>query len=89
MAKNTILRKLDLPANDWKSILKGAGLAALGAAVTFGTAAITDADFGEYTYLIVPAVTIILNVIRKVVFNDPLNVIGLSDGETKEIEWRS
>ena len=75
--KNVILRKFDLPATDWKSILKGLGIALLGSALTYLSANLVNADFGQYTYLIVPAASLIVNILRKVIFNDTANIIGL------------
>jgi hypothetical protein len=82
--KNVILRKFALPATDWKSVLKGLGIAVLGSALTYLSANITNADFGQYTYLVVPIVTVVVNILRKVVFNDTRNVIGLSVDEKKD-----
>lgn len=70
MAKNIIIKKLSLPQNDWHSLLRGAFLTALGAAITYVLANISQTDFGDYTYIIVPLITIILNYTRKVVLNE-------------------
>ena len=86
MKENIVIRKLALPNEDWMKVLKGAGLAALGAVVTYAASHIGDMNFGEYTYIIVPAVTVVLNVVRKVILNEPANIIGLSEGEAKPIE---
>lgn len=85
MAKNMILRKLALPPQEWQSILKGAGLAVLGALVTYMSQNLTNVDFGQYTYIIVPAVTIVLNLLRKFVLHEPTIIGSMSEGETKEL----
>jgi uncharacterized membrane protein AbrB (regulator of aidB expression) len=69
MNENIIIRKLDIGTNQWVSVLKGAGLAVLGAAVTYVGQNITSTDFGQYSYIIIPITTVILNVLQKVVLN--------------------
>jgi hypothetical protein len=83
MANNLIIRKMALPTEDWKKVLTGAGLAILGAGVTYLSQNITNLDFGQYTYVIVPLVTVALNVIRKVVLHEPDNVIGSQSTDGK------
>ena len=46
-------------------ILKGAGIASLGAVLTYLTTAIANIDFGEFTPLIVMGWSIVVNIIRK------------------------
>ena len=76
MSNNIVIRKLALPTDQWASILKGAGIAVLGAAVAYLSQNLAHMDFGQYTYIVVPLVTVGLNVVRKVILHEPGNIIG-------------
>lgn len=54
------------------SVVKGAGIAALGAILTYLTSAISGADFGSYTPMVVAVWSVVANVVRKWIsdFND-------------------
>ena len=80
MDKNFIIRKLDLPKEDWKSVLKSLGVVVIGTVLTFASQHLANVDFGQYTYLVIPIVTVAVNILRKVFFNNvTLNVIGLDE----------
>ncbi len=78
MDKNVIIRKLDLPASDWKAIAKGLGIAILGSALTYLSANLANANLGAYSYILVPLAIAAVNIARKVIYNDTRNIIGLS-----------
>lgn len=50
---------------DWLSVFKGAGIAGAGAVLTYLTAWITKADFGDFTPVAVAAFSVFANVVRK------------------------
>lgn len=50
---------------DWWKILVGASIAVLGALVTYLLDALPGMNFGEYTYIIIPIISILLNAARK------------------------
>jgi hypothetical protein len=50
---------------DLRSVGKGAIIAAAGAAVTFLIGALPGIDLGQYTVIIVPVASIVLNFIHK------------------------
>lgn len=51
--------------DDAIKIAKGAGIAAIGAVLTYLTAWISGADFGSYTPMVVAAWSIVANLVRK------------------------
>lgn len=55
--------------DDILSILKGAGIAAVGAALTFLTQWASGTDFGPWTPLVVAALSVLANVLRKLSTN--------------------
>lgn len=54
-----------LVKEDWWKILVGASIAVLGALITFLLDSLSGMDFGEYTYIIIPIISILLNAARK------------------------
>lgn len=50
-----------LNTTDWKKILKGAGLAGAGAVLTFLLEVIPGVDFGQYTLVVAPILSVLLN----------------------------
>jgi hypothetical protein len=58
-------KKFALNKNDVIKILKGAGIAALGAGATYLFANVAQMDFGQYTPFVAAMAAIILNLLRK------------------------
>lgn len=54
-----------LDASQWLSIAKGAGLAAIGAALTYVSQAASGVDFGVYGPLVAAGLAVLSNYIRK------------------------
>jgi hypothetical protein len=50
---------------DFEKVLVGAGIAAGGAAVTYLLEALPGMDMGQYTYILIPVISILLNALRK------------------------
>ena len=48
-------------------VLKGAGIAAVGAGLTYLLEAGASLDFGEFTPLVVAGLSVLVNVVRKLV----------------------
>lgn len=65
-----MIQKLNLGSGDWVSFLKGVGIAAAGAALTYATQHVTNADFGSYTPMVVMVLSVLVNYVRKVITND-------------------
>ena len=53
-------------------ILKGAGIAAVGAALTYLTEALPTVELGDWTPVVVGAWSIVVNVLRKLIAGDPV-----------------
>lgn len=53
--------KGSLNSNDWKKIGKGAMIALAGAALTFLAELIPGLDFGKYTLIVVPMLSVLVN----------------------------
>lgn len=51
--------------NKWKSVAKGAAIAAVGAALTYLTQWITNADLGAATPMVVALLSVLTNLVRK------------------------
>ena len=54
-----------LNTTDWKKIGMGALVAIAGALVAYFSENLADVDWGNYAYIAVPAASIILNILRK------------------------
>ena len=55
---------------NWISIVKGAGLAAAGAALTYIGSLSTDTNFGQASVIVSAAISVILNIVRKYMTDD-------------------
>jgi hypothetical protein len=55
--------------NSWLSILKGAGIAAGAAVLTYAAQNLGNMDFGTYTPVVVASLSIGINYLRKVLAN--------------------
>jgi len=56
---------LKLDGVDWMKLAKGAGIAIVGALLTYGSSWITGQDFGTATPMIVAGFSLLANFIRK------------------------
>jgi hypothetical protein len=65
MAKIQLSQRFQLITPDIQKILIGAGMAAIGAFVTFLAENVGHVDFGQWTPFVVMAVSILANIIRK------------------------
>lgn len=61
------MNKLSLPNAEWISLAKGAGIAAVGAILTYASQHITATDFGSYGPAVVVLLSVLVNYFRKVV----------------------
>lgn len=68
---------MNLTKDDIISLLKGLGVALVGAALTYLTAFVTKTDFGTYTPIIVAFWGVIANVVRKMIDTPVKNATGL------------
>ena len=50
---------------DWLAVLRGAGVAAAGALLTYLSEFVMRTDFGQFTPLVVSAFSVLANIIRK------------------------
>jgi len=57
--------RFKLDTKEWVKIAKGAGIAAVGAILTYLTGAIPGIDFGSYTPIVVTCFAVVANAIRK------------------------
>jgi hypothetical protein len=72
---SAILKKLDLPKDDWKTIAKHF-LVVLGAAgLTYATEYVRNAEFGPYSPLVVVTLSVVLTYTQRVLANNvqPMN----------------
>ncbi len=58
-------KKFSLNSIDWKKIGVGAGVAVVGTLLTYVTQVVGQIDFGQWTPLVVCALSIIVNIGRK------------------------
>lgn len=58
-----------LGKDDVISVLKGAGIAALGACVVYLSTWLTGQDFGEYTAAVAALAAVLVNLVRKYITN--------------------
>ena len=56
---------INLPTGEWVSLLKGAGVAAIGALLTYAAQNVGQMDFGQSTPLVAAALAVVVNFIRK------------------------
>jgi len=57
--------RFGMDTKEWASIGKGLLIAAVGAGLTYLTQWISGADFGDYTPMIVAALSVLTNLVRK------------------------
>lgn len=68
------VKKLNLDISSWWSVVKGAGIAAIGAGLTYLTSNLSGMDFGSATPMIVAGLSIFANYVRKLIFpNENVN----------------
>ena len=60
---------------NWLSVIKGAGLAAAGAALTYIGSISTDTNFGQASVIVSAAISVILNIVIKYMAEDDSNVV--------------
>lgn len=60
-------QRFDFIPEDIKSVLTGAGIAGVGAALTFIVENLGKLDFGEWTPFVAAGVAVVVNLIRKYV----------------------
>jgi len=64
----------DLDANDVVKLFRDAGIVGIGATIAYLMAHMSDVDFGKSTFVLVPAISLLLNMIYKWVRdNSPQN----------------
>lgn len=54
-----------LNKTDYKKILKGAGIAASGAVLTYVLEILPGIDFGQYTLIVAPTLSVLINAVLK------------------------
>ena len=69
-----MLKKFSISKEEWISLLKGAGIAAGGAVITYLLQKISSMDFGTATAAVVAVSSVVLNYLRKVLNNTEDNV---------------
>lgn len=67
------MMNINLPTGEWVSLLKGAGVAAIGALLTYAAQNIGQMDFGQSTPLVAAGLAVIVNFIRKSIM--PVEVV--------------
>jgi hypothetical protein len=61
-----------LPTDEWWSVLKGALIAGAGVALTYLVQHLSASDFGPYGPVVVGVLSVLVNILRKAIGNDPV-----------------
>jgi len=69
---------MTLTKADIIAMLKGLGIAIIGAALTYLTQWLTKTDFGQYTPIVMIVWSVVANAIRKLIDQPVQNITGLS-----------
>ena len=70
-SRNTGSPAFSFSSIDWLKIGKGALIAAAGAGLTYVTEWASGTDFGDYTPIVMAALSVAANIFRKYVFPQP------------------
>lgn len=58
-------KQFDWNSEDWWKTLKGAVIAGLGALIAFLLARVTQLNFGQFTYVLIPIISALLNAAQR------------------------
>jgi hypothetical protein len=72
---------LALPKTDWWKVLGNAAIVGGAAFLTYVSEHMVGSDFGIYQPVVVAAIAVVIDILRKAIQNDDIHVIGCKESE--------